>query len=76
MLELVGIEFQNASLSLLSESTTNHAARSRKVALNQLTESVRTQGVLSQLRMPFLHKMGSCYRCLACRNGVPSEFRQ
>ena len=73
MLELVGIEFQNASLSLLSESTTNHAARSRKVALKQLTESVRAQGVLSPLPVPFLHKWDFCYKCHACRNG-PCEI--
>ena len=42
-------EYRNVSLSLLSESTTNPRRTFEEVALKELAESIKTQGVLSPL---------------------------
>jgi len=42
-------EYRNVSLALLSESKTNPRRSFEEVALKELAESIRTQGVLSPL---------------------------
>jgi ParB family chromosome partitioning protein len=42
-------EYRNVSLSLLNESTTNPRRTFEPLALNELAESIKTQGVLSPL---------------------------
>ena len=48
-------EYRNVSLSLLSESKTNPRRIFEDAALKELSESIRTQGVLSPLlvRAPY-----------------------
>jgi ParB family chromosome partitioning protein len=51
-------EYRNVSLALLSESKTNPRRTFEAIALKELTESIRTQGVLSPLLVRPLTEIG------------------